>query len=170
VPVPTRLPVLLAVSVPFPVDVTTVPVLIPVPAAVVGIPVPVPIPVLVPAAGSRTRCTCGCSPGAGGDRPVHRRVAGNIREPRVDLIISTGGTGLSPRDQIPEAVRDVVERLTPGFDEARLASLGSTKLAMLSRACSGIRGSTFCPCCPMVWQNCRSTVRSTEARCPKHGA
>ncbi len=62
----------------------------------------------------------------------------------IDLVIAAGGTGLSPRDQTPEAVRDVVERLTPGFDEAmRLASLGSTKLAMLSRACSGIRGSTL---------------------------
>jgi len=62
----------------------------------------------------------------------------------IDLVIAAGGTGPSPRDETPEAVRDVVERLTPGFDEAmRQASLATTKLAMLSRACSGIRGQTL---------------------------
>jgi molybdopterin adenylyltransferase len=62
----------------------------------------------------------------------------------IDVVITAGGTGPSPRDETPEAVREVVERLTPGFDEAmRHASLASTPLAMLSRACSGIRGSTL---------------------------
>lgn len=62
----------------------------------------------------------------------------------IDLVVAVGGTGLAPRDETPEAVRDVVERLTPGFDEAmRQASLAVTPLAMLSRACSGIRGSTL---------------------------
>lgn len=62
----------------------------------------------------------------------------------VDLVVAAGGTGPSARDQTPEAVREVVERLTPGFDEAmRHASLAITPLAMLSRACSGIRGSTL---------------------------
>jgi molybdopterin adenylyltransferase len=62
----------------------------------------------------------------------------------VDLVIAAGGTGPSPRDQTPEAVRAVVDRLTPGFDEAmRQASMASTPLAMLSRACSGFRGTTL---------------------------
>jgi molybdenum cofactor synthesis domain-containing protein len=62
----------------------------------------------------------------------------------IDLVIAAGGTGLAPRDQTPEAVRDVVERLTPGFDEVmRAVSAASTPLAVLSRACSGIRGSTL---------------------------
>jgi len=62
----------------------------------------------------------------------------------IDLVIAVGGTGLSPRDETPEAVREVVERLTPGFDEVmRLASAKSTPLAMLSRASSGIRGTTL---------------------------
>jgi molybdopterin adenylyltransferase len=62
----------------------------------------------------------------------------------IDLVVAVGGTGLAPRDQTPEAVRDVVDRLTPGFDEAmRAASLAATPLAMLSRACSGVRGSTL---------------------------
>lgn len=62
----------------------------------------------------------------------------------IDLILAVGGTGFSPRDVTPEAVRDVVERLTPGLDEAmRAASLAITPWAMLSRACSGIRGQTL---------------------------
>ena len=62
----------------------------------------------------------------------------------IDLVIAVGGTGPAPHDETPEAVRDVVERLTPGFDEAmRYASLASTPFAMLSRACSGIRASTL---------------------------
>lgn len=62
----------------------------------------------------------------------------------IDLVLAVGGTGPAPRDETPEAIRDVVERLTPGFDEAmRQASMVVTPLAMLSRACSGIRGSTL---------------------------
>jgi len=62
----------------------------------------------------------------------------------IDLVVAVGGTGPAPRDETPEAVRDVVERLTPGFDEAmRQASMAVTPLAMLSRACSGIRGTTL---------------------------
>ena len=62
----------------------------------------------------------------------------------VDLVLTVGGTGPAPRDITPEATRDVLERLTPGFDEAmRLASAAKTPTAMLSRAVSGIRGATF---------------------------
>lgn len=62
----------------------------------------------------------------------------------IDLIVAVGGTGFSPRDQTPEAVRDVVDRLTPGLDEAmRRESSSRTPFAMLSRACSGIRGTTL---------------------------
>lgn len=63
---------------------------------------------------------------------------------RVDLVLTTGGTGLSPRDVTPEATRGVLEREAPGFAEAmRAASLRATPHAMLSRAVSGIRGSTL---------------------------
>jgi len=62
----------------------------------------------------------------------------------IDLIVAVGGTGLAPRDETPEAVRDVVDRLTPGLDEAmRRESASRTPFAMLSRACSGIRGATL---------------------------
>lgn len=61
-----------------------------------------------------------------------------------DLVLTVGGTGPAPRDITPEATRDVLERLTPGFDEAmRLASSAKTPTAMLSRAVSGIRAATF---------------------------
>lgn len=63
---------------------------------------------------------------------------------RVDLVLTTGGTGLSPRDVTPEATRAVLEREAPGFAEAmRASSLSKTPHAMLSRAVSGIRGSTL---------------------------
>ena len=62
----------------------------------------------------------------------------------VDIILVTGGTGFAPRDVTPEAARAVIERLTPGLDEAmRSASLQVTPHAMLSRAISGIRKRTL---------------------------
>lgn len=65
------------------------------------------------------------------------------REP-VDLIVTTGGTGFSPRDVTPEATLAVCERLAPGIPEAmRYASLQITPRAMLSRAQAGIRRSTL---------------------------
>lgn len=62
----------------------------------------------------------------------------------IDLICAVGGTGLSPRDVTPEAVAAVIERPTPGLDEAmRAASLQKTPHAMLSRALSGASGTTL---------------------------
>lgn len=63
---------------------------------------------------------------------------------RLDLILTTGGTGFAPRDVTPEATLDVVERLTPGLAEVmRAESLHLTKHALLSRAVAGIRGRTL---------------------------
>ena len=65
-------------------------------------------------------------------------------EAKADLILTTGGTGFSPRDWTPEATLDVVERLVPGIPEAmRFASLQITKRAMLSRAVAGICKQTL---------------------------
>ncbi len=62
----------------------------------------------------------------------------------IDLVLTVGGTGFAPRDVTPEATRDVLERPTPGLDEAmRAASMKITPHAMLSRAISGIRGRTL---------------------------
>lgn len=63
---------------------------------------------------------------------------------RVDLIITTGGTGLAPRDVTPEATLDVIERVAPGFSEVmRAESLKKTPNAMLSRAVAGTRKKTL---------------------------
>jgi molybdopterin adenylyltransferase len=63
---------------------------------------------------------------------------------KVDLILTTGGTGLSPRDVTPDATLKVIEREVPGFSEAmRAESLKKTPHAMISRAVCGIRGSSL---------------------------
>jgi molybdenum cofactor synthesis domain-containing protein len=60
------------------------------------------------------------------------------------LIITTGGTGVAPRDVTPEATFSVIEKAVPGFAEAmRAASLQKTPHAMISRATAGIRGKTL---------------------------
>ena len=57
-----------------------------------------------------------------------------------DLILTTGGTGFSPRDCMPEATADIIQRSVPGIPEAmRYLSLQITPRAMLSRAAAGIR-------------------------------
>lgn len=61
-----------------------------------------------------------------------------------DLVLTTGGTGLAPRDITPEATRAVLEREVPGIPEAmRAASMLKTPFAMLSRMAAGTRGSTL---------------------------
>lgn len=65
-------------------------------------------------------------------------------EKRVDLILTTGGTGFSKRDCTPEATLDIVEKQVPGIPEAmRYYSLQITSRAMLSRAAAGIRKDTL---------------------------
>lgn len=60
---------------------------------------------------------------------------------RVQLVLTSGGTGLGPRDVTPEATRDVIEREVPGLGEAmRAVSRGTVPTADLSRALAGTRG------------------------------
>jgi molybdenum cofactor synthesis domain-containing protein len=62
----------------------------------------------------------------------------------LDLILTTGGTGFSPRDHTPEATAAVCDRMAPGLAEAmRQAGSEKTPHAMLSRAAAGIRGRTL---------------------------
>ena len=64
-----------------------------------------------------------------------------VDEDDLDVLITTGGTGLTPRDVTPEATLAVVDRIVPGFAEAmRAESLKKTPMAMLSRAVAGTRG------------------------------
>jgi len=65
-------------------------------------------------------------------------------EKGLDLILTTGGTGFSPRDLTPEATRKVIGRVAPGFSEAmRMDGFKKTPHALLSRGISGIRGKTL---------------------------
>ncbi len=64
--------------------------------------------------------------------------------PEVNLIVTTGGTGLAPRDNTPEATRRVIEREAPGLAEAmRMETLKQTPMAMLSRGVCGVRNGTL---------------------------
>jgi molybdopterin adenylyltransferase len=65
-------------------------------------------------------------------------------ELKCDLIVTTGGTGISPRDVTPEATRAVLEKELPGFGEAmRMQSFATVKTAILSRAVAGTRGKSL---------------------------
>ncbi len=63
---------------------------------------------------------------------------------QADLVLTTGGTGLGPRDMTPEATMRVMDRQVPGIAEAmRQSSMLKTRSAMLSRGVAGIRGRTL---------------------------
>ena len=67
-----------------------------------------------------------------------------VDEIQVDLVVTTGGTGLSPSDVTPEAMCDVLKYEIPGMAEAmRSASLAKTSRAMLSRGRAGVRGKSL---------------------------
>jgi len=75
-------------------------------------------------------------------------IAGALRrladQEACELIVTTGGTGISPRDVTPEATREVLDRELPGFGEAmRRESFGQVKTAILSRATAGTRGRSL---------------------------
>jgi molybdenum cofactor synthesis domain-containing protein len=75
---------------------------------------------------------------------LSREMTAIADEGRAELILTTGGTGFSPRDCMPEATRAVIEREVPGIPESmRAYSAQFTKRAMLSRAAAGIRKSTL---------------------------
>ncbi len=65
-------------------------------------------------------------------------------DPGIDVVITTGGTGLTPTDRTPEATAAVCERIVPGIGEAiRNASIGTVPHAMLSRGIAGICNGTL---------------------------
>lgn len=79
------------------------------------------------------------------DEPAIRNLLMNWADSgEMDILLTTGGTGFSPRDVTPEATRAVIERDVPGLAEAmRSASLKITPHAMLSRIVTGIRKRTL---------------------------
>ncbi len=76
----------------------------------------------------------------------------------VSLIVTTGGTGVGPRDVTPEATLDVVDRLVPGMaEQMRAQTVAQTPMAMTSRQVVGIRGQTLIvnlPGSPKAVQEC----------------
>jgi molybdenum cofactor synthesis domain-containing protein len=75
----------------------------------------------------------------------HERIASTLRtwadSDELDVIVTTGGTGLGPRDVTPEATAEVIERLVPGLAEVmRAAGVKHTPMAALSRGVAGVRG------------------------------
>ena len=75
---------------------------------------------------------------------IARRMAEWADSPDVNLIVSTGGTGLGPRDVTPEACLSIIDRQVPGLAETmRAETLKFTPMAMLSRSVAGIRGKTL---------------------------
>lgn len=75
---------------------------------------------------------------------IKERLRNYCDDLKVDLVLTDGGTGFTPRDFTPEATREVIEREVPGIPEAmRTLCLKSTKRAMLSRGIAGIRRKTL---------------------------
>ena len=75
---------------------------------------------------------------------IAERMAQWADSPDVDLVVSTGGTGLGPRDVTPEACISILDKEVPGLAEAmRAETLKYTPMAMLSRSVAGIRGNTL---------------------------
>jgi molybdenum cofactor synthesis domain-containing protein len=85
----------------------------------------------------------------------------------IDLILTTGGTGLGPRDNTPEATRAVIEREAPGIAEAmRRETAAKTPMAMLSRGIAGIRGRVLIvnlPGSPKAVQECFEVINPVLA-------
>lgn len=76
--------------------------------------------------------------------PLAEALRKTADQPDVNLIVTTGGTGLAPRDNTPEATLAVIERAAPGLAEAmRNETLKQTRMAMLSRGVCGIRSGTL---------------------------
>jgi len=78
------------------------------------------------------------------EKLIAAKLAAWADELRLALIVTTGGTGVSPSDRTPEATRRVIEREIPGLGEAmRAASLKKTPQAVWSRGIAGLRGQTL---------------------------
>ena len=75
---------------------------------------------------------------------LSREIVNMIDHLKIDLVLTTGGTGFGPRDVTPEATLAVIHRQVPGIPEVmRAKSLEKTSRAMLSRAVAGIRGQAL---------------------------
>ncbi|HEY0077139.1 MAG TPA: MogA/MoaB family molybdenum cofactor biosynthesis protein [Pyrinomonadaceae bacterium] len=96
-------------------------------------------------------------------KPLAERLRAFADRAGVNLILTTGGTGLSPRDNTPEATRAVIEREAPGLAEAmRLQTLSKTPMSMLSRGVCGVRSGALIinlPGSPSGVRDCFEVIR-----------
>jgi molybdopterin adenylyltransferase len=99
--------------------------------------------------------------------PLAGKLRGYAERADVNLVVTTGGTGLGPRDNTPEATRAVVEREVPGLAEAmRAETLRKTPLAMLSRGvCGTLEGALVVnlPDSPAAVRECFEVIRPVLA-------
>lgn len=95
--------------------------------------------------------------------PLAERLRALAERDDVNLVVTTGGTGLSPRDNTPEATRAVIEREAPGLAEAmRAETLRQTPTAMLSRGVCGVRSGALIvnlPGSPKGVRECFEVIR-----------
>jgi molybdopterin adenylyltransferase len=95
--------------------------------------------------------------------PLKTKLRAYAERADVNLIVTTGGTGFSPRDNTPEATRAVIERDAPGLAEAmRAETLRQTPTAMISRGVCGIRADTLIinmPGAPKAVRECFAVIR-----------
>ncbi len=75
---------------------------------------------------------------------IKERLLSYCDESKIDIVFTTGGTGLGPRDVTPEATREVAQKIIPGISEMiRLEGVKKTKNSSLSRGISAMRGKTI---------------------------
>ena len=96
---------------------------------------------------------------------IARKLAEWADEDSVDVILTTGGTGLGPRDVTPEATLSIVDKVVPGFTEImRAETFGTTPTAILSRAAAGVRGKCLIinlPGSPKAVRECLEVILPT---------
>ena len=87
---------------------------------------------------------CGYSVTADEQQDIKKEIIHFADELKADVVLTTGGTGLGPRDVTPEATAAVCRKMVPGLAEViRLEGAKKTKNALLSRAVAGVRGNTL---------------------------